>query len=102
LPFAKVYILLSMAPILLTALGAIFLNEKVRWRRWSAVILGFIGVVVVINPGKLELGYYFIFPILAAVMLSIRDMYTKQFKKDYHSLQIAFMTCFIVTIFLEY
>ena len=42
---------------------------------------------------------YFIFPILAAVMLSIRDMYTKQFKKDYHSLQTAFMTCFVVTIF---
>nr|WP_320412858.1 DMT family transporter [Candidatus Pelagibacter bacterium] len=99
LPFAKVYILISMAPIILTAFGAIFMNEKVRWRRWSAVILGFIGVVVVVNPGKLEFGYYFIFPILAAIMLSIRDMYTKNFKKDYHSLQTAFMTCFIVTIF---
>ena len=98
LPFANVYILLSMAPILLTAFGAIFLNEKVRWRRWSAVLLGFIGVVVVINPGKLESSYYFIFPIIAAIMLSIRDMYTKNFKKDYPSLQIAFMTCFVVTI----
>ena len=99
LPFAKVYILLSMAPILLTAFGAIFLNEKVRWRRWSAVLLGFVGVAVVINPGKLEFGYYFIFPIFAAIMLSIRDLYTKNFKQDYHSLQIAFMTCFVVTIF---
>jgi len=98
LPFANVYILLSMAPILLTAFGAIFLNEKVRWRRWSAVLLGFAGVVVVINPGKLESSYYFIFPIIAAIMLSIRDMYTKNFKKDYPSLQIAFMTCFVVTI----
>jgi len=97
LPFANVYILLSMAPILLTAFGAIFLNEKVRWRRWSAVILGFIGVVVVINPGKLESSYYFIFPIIAAILLSIRDMFTKNFKKDYPSLQIAFMTCFVVT-----
>ena len=97
LPFANVYILLSMAPILLTAFSAIFLNEKVRWRRWSAVLLGFVGVVVVINPGKLETSYYFIFPIIAAVMLSIRDMYTKNFKKDYPSLQIAFMTCFVVT-----
>ena len=97
LPFANVYILLSMAPILLTAFGAIFLNEKVRWRRWSAVLLGFVGVVVVINPGKLETSYYFIFPIIAAIMLSIRDMYTKNFKKDYPSLQIAFMTCFVVT-----
>ena len=99
LPFANVYILLSMAPILLTAFGAIFLNEKVRWRRWSAVLLGFIGVVVVINPGKLETSYYFIFPIIAAIMLSIRDLYTKNFKHNYHSLQIAFMTCFVVTIF---
>ena len=99
LPFANVYILLSMAPILLTAFGAIFLNEKVRWRRWSAVFLGFIGVVVVINPGQLESSYYFIFPIIAAIMLSIRDMYTKNFKKDYSSLQIAFMTCFVVTTF---
>ena len=98
LPFANVYILLSMAPILLTAFSAIFLNEKVRWRRWSAVLLGFVGVVVVINPGKLETSYYFIFPIIAAIMLSIRDMYTKNFKKDYPSLQIAFMTCFVVTV----
>ena len=99
LPFANVYILLSMAPILLTAFSAIFLREKVRWRRWSAVLLGFIGVVVVINPGKLETSYYFIFPIIAAIMLSIRDLYTKNFKHNYHSLQIAFMTCFVVTIF---
>ena len=99
LPFANVYILLSMAPILLTAFSAIFLNEKVRWRRWSAVLLGFIGVVVVIDPGKLETSYYFIFPIIAAIMLSIRDLYTKNFKHNYHSLQIAFMTCFVVTIF---
>ena len=98
LPFANVYILLSMAPILLTAFSAIFLNEKVRWRRWSAVLLGFIGVVIVINPGKLESSYYFIFPIIAAILLSIRDMYTKNFKKDYSSLQIAFMTCFVVTV----
>jgi len=98
LPFANVYILLSMAPILLTAFSAIFLREKVRWRRWSAVLLGFVGVVVVINPGKLETSYYFIFPIVAAIMLSIRDMYTKKFKKEYPSLQIAFMTCFVVTV----
>ena len=98
LPFAQVYILLSTAPVLLTALGAIFLHEKVRWKRWSAVLLGFIGVVVVINPGTLEFGYYFIFPIMSAILLSIRDMYTKNFKKNYHSLQIAFMTCFVVTV----
>jgi len=99
LPFAKVYVLLSLAPILLTVYGAIFFKEKVRWRRWSAVILGFAGVVVVVNPADLKYGYYFIFPLLTAILLTFRDIYTKNIKGNFHSLQIAFITCLIVTIF---
>ena len=99
LPFAKVYVLLSLAPILLTVYGAIFFKEKVRWRRWSAVFLGFAGVVVVVNPADLKYGYYFIFPLLAAILLTFRDIYTKNIKENFHSLQIAFITCLIVTIF---
>ena len=102
LPFGMVYVLLSLAPIFLTTFGALFLNEKVRWRRWTAVILGFIGVVVVINPTKLEFGFYFIFPLLSAILLSFRDMYTKSIKGNFHSLQIAFITCLVVTIFFGF
>jgi len=98
LPFAKVYILISLAPILLTVFGVIFLKEKVKWIRWAAVIFGFLGVVVVINPQKLEYGFYFIFPLLCAVFICIRDLYTKNMKSNFHSLQIAFMTSFIVTL----
>ena len=99
LPFAMVYVLLSLAPVILTVFGALFLNEKVRWKRWTAVIIGFIGVIVVINPGKLEFGLYFIFPLLSAFFLSLRDIYTKKIKNNFHSLQIAFITCLVVTIF---
>ncbi|MDC1032851.1 DMT family transporter [Candidatus Pelagibacter sp.] len=97
LPFAMVYVLLSLAPIILTVFGALFLNEKVRWRRWTAVIVGFVGVIIVIDPGKLEFGYYFIFPLLSAFFLSLRDIYTKKIKSKFHSLQIAFITCLVVT-----
>src|SRR5210317_57091 len=76
LPFAKVYVLLSLAPILLTIYGAIFFN-----------------------PADLKYGYYFIFPLLAAILLTFRDIYTKNIKGNFHSLQIAFITCLIVTIF---
>ena len=102
LPFGMVYILLSLAPIILTMFGALFLNEKVRWRRWTAVILGFVGVVVVINPGELKFGYFFIFPLLSAILLSFRDMYTKKIKGNFHSLQIAFITCLVVTVFFGF
>jgi drug/metabolite transporter (DMT)-like permease len=98
LPFAMVYVLLSLAPVILTVFSALILKEKVRWRRWTAVIIGFIGVIVVINPGKLEFGFYFIFPLLSAFFLSLRDIYTKKIKSKFHSLQIAFITCLVVTI----
>ena len=98
LPFAMVYVLLSLAPVILTVFGALILKEKVRWRRWTAVIIGFIGVIVVINPGELEFGFYFIFPLLSAFFLSLRDIYTKKIKNKFHSLQIAFITCLVVTI----
>ena len=99
LPFGMVYVLLSLAPIFMTAFGALFLNEKVRWKRWTAVILGFIGIIIVINPKELEFGYFFIFPLLSAILLSFSDMYTKNIKGNFHSLQIAFITCLVVTIF---
>ena len=102
LPFAMVYILLSLAPVILTTFGALFLNENVKWRRWTAVILGFTGVVVVINPGELKFGYFFIFPLFSAFLLSFRDMYTKKIKGNFHSLQIAFITCLVVTIFFGF
>ncbi|MGL3828017.1 DMT family transporter [Candidatus Pelagibacter communis] len=102
LPFGMVYVLLSLAPIFMTAFGALFLNEKVRWKRWTAVIIGFIGIIIVVNPKELEFGYFFIFPLLSAILLSFRDMYTKNIKGNFHSLQIAFITCLVVTIFFGF
>lgn len=99
LPFGDLYVLLNLAPIIITAFGALLLKETVGWRRWSAVILGFIGVVIVINPAKLEFGYAFIFPLLAAIFIAYRDAYTRGFKDQFESIQIAFVTCFVVTIF---
>ena len=86
----------------MTTFGALFLNEKVRWKRWTAVIVGFAGVVVVINPGELKFGYYFIFPLLSSLFLSIRDLVTKNMKTEHNSLQIAFITCLVVTIFFGF
>ena len=51
---AKALTLAFVAPLVTTALSPFFLNEKVGIKRWSAVILGFIGSLVVIRPGFLE------------------------------------------------
>ena len=61
LPFANVYILLSMAPILLIAFSVIFLKEQVSWIIWRAVWLVFVGVVEVFYAVRVETIYNFIF-----------------------------------------
>ena len=55
LPLAEVYALLFATPLLITLLSIPLLGEKVGLPRLSAVIVGFIGVLVVLRPGTLEL-----------------------------------------------
>ena len=52
---AKALTLAFVAPLIVTTFSPIFLNEKVGFRRWSAVIIGFIGSLVVIRPGFVEI-----------------------------------------------
>ena len=52
---AKALTLAFVAPLIVTAFSPIFLGERVGYRRWSAVIIGFIGSLVVIRPGFVEI-----------------------------------------------
>ncbi len=51
---AKALTLAFVAPLITTILSPIFLNEKVGIKRWSAVIIGFLGILIVIRPGIIE------------------------------------------------
>lgn len=50
IPLADATTCYLAAPIFVTALSAIFLKERVGWRRWSAVVIGFIGVLIALRP----------------------------------------------------
>jgi len=55
LPFAEAYALIFLSPTIVTVLSIAFLGERVGWRRWLAVVIGFTGVVVIVRPGFREL-----------------------------------------------
>lgn len=50
LPLAETYTLFFVAPLLITALAAIVLRERVDWRGWAAIIAGFGGTLIVLRP----------------------------------------------------
>lgn len=57
LPLAQVYAILFAVPLLITALSVPILGETVRLRRWIAVLVGLCGVLIVLQPGSVELTY---------------------------------------------
>jgi drug/metabolite transporter (DMT)-like permease len=56
LPLADAYSIIFATPLLITALSVPVLGEQVGWRRWSAVALGFAGVLVMLQPGVAPIG----------------------------------------------
>ena len=52
LPLADVITYYLACPIFVTALSAIVLREPVGWRRWSAIVIGFCGVLIALHPSS--------------------------------------------------
>ena len=86
-------------PFFVTIFAFLFLGEKVGIRRWCAVIIGFLGVVVVVNPQNFQFNYLLVLPILAAIFLTIRDIATKSLATKSNSVEITFVTALLITGF---
>ena len=99
LPISEVYTLLMTNPFFVTIFAFLFLKEKVGIRRWGAVIIGFIGVLVVINPQNFSFNYLFILPIISAIFLTIRDIATKTLATRTNNVEITFITALLITFF---
>jgi drug/metabolite transporter (DMT)-like permease len=65
-------------PLFITALAPFVLGEKVGWRRWLAVLIGFAGVLFMLRPGGGALQWAIIFPLGAAVFGGLRDLITRR------------------------
>ncbi len=71
LPLADATSLVFSAPIFITALSMPLLGEHVGWRRWGAVLLGFVGVLVIVRPGGATFQLASLLPIGTAVFYAL-------------------------------
>ena len=79
LPLADVVSLTFGGPIFVTIASILFLSEKVGLKRWSAVFLGFAGMLLIVQPAFIDLNYYYITPFIfciffACVAISVRSL----------------------------
>ena len=70
LPLATVVSITFAAPIFTTIFSIFLLNEKVGFYRWLAVLVGFVGIIIISEPGFSSLNLYYIYPIIFCLGLS--------------------------------
>ena len=76
-PLSSASAILQATPLAVTLGAALFLNEAVGWRRWSAIGIGFCGVVLVIRPGMDGFQPASLFAVQGVIGLAMRDVATR-------------------------
>lgn len=82
MPLANLTAILQSVPLAATFAAAIFLGEKVGWRRTLAVSIGFIGVLIVIRPGEDGLSPWALLGLVSVASVVFRDLITRKMSRD--------------------
>lgn len=91
-PLSTVGAVTQATPILVAVGAVIFLGEKVSWRRWSSIAVGFLGVLLIVQPGSAGFDISVLWAVLAMVSLSVRDLTTRLIPPDFASTSLATYT----------
>ena len=90
LPLADVVSLTFGGPIFVTVASIFFLSEKVGIKRWSAVFLGFIGMLLIVQPVFIDLNFYYLTPIIFCVFFACVAISVRSLSKTEANYTIAF------------
>jgi drug/metabolite transporter (DMT)-like permease len=90
MPLVNALTLGYTAPLMMTALSAIFLKDPVGWRRWSAVTVGFFGVLVMLRPGNGDLSLPVSAVLLAAFCYACQAITARKLSATESTLSLSF------------
>src|SRR4029079_9608275 len=73
-------------------------GEEVRWRRWLAIAVGFIGVLIIVRPGGAGFNAYALLALVCVALCAVRDLATKRLPEHIPSLLVSTVTAALVTV----
>jgi drug/metabolite transporter (DMT)-like permease len=88
-PLSVVTAILQAMPLAVTLGAAVVLREPVGWRRWTAIIVGFAGVLIVLRPWDADFEPAAALALVTVVALSARDLATRRIPPGIHSVQLS-------------
>jgi len=97
MPFANVSAVLQALPLAVTLGAALFLRERVGIRRLSAIVVGFLGVLLIIRPGMEGFNIYALAVLGTVLFATIRDLATRRLPADVPSIVFSLLTTVAVS-----
>lgn len=98
LPLPNAAAILQALPLAVTMGAALFFAESVGWRRWSAVLVGLFGVIVIIRPGAEGFTIGSLLVVGSVISAAIRDLSTRRINPEIPSLLISAVTSLVITV----
>lgn len=98
LPLANVTAILQTLPLAMTAAAAVFLSERVGWRRWMAAGVGLVGILFIIRPGTDDFSWWYLSALASVVFITARDLATRMISAETPTVVVTFLTAAVVTI----
>lgn len=91
--------ILSALPLMVTMGAALVFGDPVGWRRWTAIGVGFAGVMMIVQPGTDGFNQWSLMALLAVVIITARDLLTRAFSPEVPSMTVAVLTAGAVGLF---
>lgn len=98
LPFANISAILQALPLAVTVGAALFLKESVGWRRWLAILVGLVGVLIIIRPGMGGFQSASILVLISVVFAAARDLVTRRLPEHVPSLLVSGFSAIFIAV----
>lgn len=99
MPLANVTAILQAMPLTITLTAALVFREHVGWRRLSAIMIGFIGVMLIVRPGADDFTIYSFYALAAVAFITLRDLSTRRLSRETPSMLVTFVTSVSIMVF---
>jgi drug/metabolite transporter (DMT)-like permease len=98
MPIGNVMVIFQAVPLAVTAGAALFFSEQVGWRRWTAVGVGFLGVLIVVRPGLSGFDLFGVLVLVSVCFVAFRDLATRGLPTAIPTLCLTMITACAVAL----
>ena len=82
MPLANVSAILQALPLTVSLAAAVFFSEPLGWRRITAILIGFAGVMLIVRPGGADFSVYSLYAVGAVLVVTVRDLAARRMSRD--------------------